>query len=229
MALAGRGKYADATGEVAPLRESRYSAALRSTALSLEASILRQQGCHERALQFDTRALAFLSERAPRQKEDPEFVLARCDALTGVAADNIGLGSLADTRRALDQAETLLDEAESAPFGWRARLRWRWVSAEAAMAEGSPDDALRAAAAGQKLADSCPSRRHACKSRLILAAAHACAASTATARTLAEDVFAKTEDAGLLPLAWAAAMLLHATSPDEGWDGKATALRGQWA
>lgn len=197
-------------------------------ALSLEASTLRQQGEHARALRLDTRALELLDQT--RDGKPPERALARCDALTGLAADHIGLGGFDPAASMLAQTKIFLAAATPAPFGWRARVRWVWVNAEAAIATGDQD-----AAAAYGLVETrsfteaaVPSLRHRVKTSLIQSAAHYCTGNHAQARLRARHVFEGARSSGLVPLAWAAAMLLHAVDPGEAWDERASALRSRW-
>ena len=227
MALAGQGHYSEAAELARTLREPRHPVPLRAMALSLEASTLRQQGDHARALRLDTRALELLDET---RGQAPELALARCDALTGLAADHLGLGGFDRTGPLLAQTKDFLAAATSAPFGWRARVRWVWVNAETAIATGD-----RGAAVAFGLLETqsftttaVPGLRHRVKSHLIQSAAQFCTDNLGQARLCALDVFTDAQAAGLVPLAWAAAMLLHAVEPGEGWDGRAAALRARW-
>ncbi|WP_148223416.1 hypothetical protein [Segniliparus rotundus] len=226
VALAGRGSYTEAAENSKPLRKRNHPVELRSTALSLDASMLRQQGEHARALELDTHALALLPQQS--RSESPELALARCDAATGIAADHLGLGSFHTAQTALADVAALVDQAARAAFGWRAQMRWHWVTAETAMATGDFDGALRSAQENHGLARLCPSLRHRVKSQLVLAAAHFLAQGGGAAQVRANAVFHDAQTSGLTPLAWAAAMLLHAIEPEKGWEAIAAALRGQW-
>ncbi|MGL6235252.1 MAG: tetratricopeptide repeat protein [Segniliparus sp.] len=228
VALAGQGRYSEAAELVRTLREPRHPVALRSTALSLEGSILRQQGDHANALRLDARALSLVDEE--RDEQSPELALARCDALTGLAADHLGLGEFDRAEPPLARAKGFLAAAEPAPFGWRARVRWTWVNTETAIATGNRGRAVGFGLVETRsfIGKTVPSLRHRVKSHLILAATHFCLDDLSQSQICAREVLGEATDAGLLPLAWAAAMLLHAALPDEGWDERAAALRGQW-
>jgi tetratricopeptide (TPR) repeat protein len=226
VALTGQGRYNEAAENSKPLRGPNHPVELQSAALSLDASMLRQQGDHARALELDTRSLALLPPQSG--SESPELALARCDAVTGIAADHLGLGSCETAQAALADVAALVDQAAAAGFGWRARIRWHWVTAETAMAIGDFDGALIAARNNHDLARPCPSLRHRVKSQLVLAAAQFLAQGAGSAQACANTVFHEAKIGGLAPLAWAAAMLLHAIEPEKGWAASAAALRGQW-
>ena len=76
VAAGGQGRYATAFAELAELRRTA-GAPLVSLSHSTQASLLRQLGWHDRARDWDGRALA-------RAGTDPQ---ARADALVGLAAD----------------------------------------------------------------------------------------------------------------------------------------------
>ncbi|MDG3008931.1 hypothetical protein G4X40_02075 [Rhodococcus sp. D2-41] len=235
----GRGEYARARADLDELARDPRAGLWRSFAASTRASLLRQLGGHRAAAPLDGRALALTATGMP---EDPSSVTAaRCDALTGLAADALGCGRFDLARRLLDRVAAELDgvdlevvETESAepersepgtvdpgeagdPL-WRPRLRLHWVSAETAMASGRPGPALEHAERGVDRAARCPSTRHRIKSDLILAAALCAAGRGEESAELAERVADDCARTGLVPLRWAAAMLLTAVRPTGGFD-----------
>ena len=149
--LGARGRYFDAWRILDRLEHE--PAPLPSLAASMRASHLRQIGEIEAALRHDERALACASEEQ-----------SSADARIGLAADAVAAGRPSDAHAPLAQA------ASDAFPNWRTSTRWHWVSAELALAEGRPEDAIdhaqRALSACEGLSD-----RHAAKSRVIAEAA----------------------------------------------------------
>ncbi|KAA0022737.1 hypothetical protein [Antrihabitans cavernicola] len=218
VALGGRGYYARARAE---LRRTRLfpdaTPTIASLTFSTEGSLLRQLGGHRPAAGYDGAALGCLDGGKP------ESVLARCDAMTGLAADALGQGRLAVSGRLLERcAAELCDSSLLRTRSWRQRLRFQWVSAELAMASGAPDRALQYAQTGALLAGECPSTRHAIKSDLLVAAARCVSGDLDAAREMGADVLKRCEERGLVPLQWAAAMLLDGIAP--GTDAGTVAL-----
>ncbi len=196
VALGGQGRYAAARTELAALRRELPGGPPASLAHSTEGSLLRQLGWHRLARGWDGRALLLAGD-------DPA---ARTDALVGLAADALGVGRFAAAARLLDRARS--EQAPGAPVD-RHAVRIEWVSAELAMAQGRPDAALQHARCGVALAADGPaSVRHRVKSDVVLAAALCCAGRIPEATTLADDLLARTERHGLVPLRWAVASLL---------------------
>lgn len=211
VVLGGQGRYAAARAELATLRRGRPGAVLLSLAASTEASLLRQLGWHRIASGHDGRALAVLGD--DRSEAAAE---ARCDALTGLAADALGCGRLALGFRLLDRCADLIDAPDSADERsrlWRQRIRLHWVTAEMSLAAGDPEAGRRHAGAAVLFADASPSVRHQVKSELLLAAAISAGADPAAAADPARRVLARCEEHGLVPLQWAAAMLLGGVAP----------------
>ncbi|MDQ2723006.1 MAG: hypothetical protein M3Y19_06855 [Actinomycetota bacterium] len=197
VTLGGQGRYAAAQTELdLILRESKGGPWV-SLAASTRGSHLRQLGRHAAAQPWDARALVAAST--------PQ---ARVDALLGLAADALGTGQAPVAQRLLSRCAPSLDTA-----GWRGRLRWHWVSAETALCTGEGGLALQHARQGNVLAQHCPSRRHQVKSRLILAAAQG-----RDGGQLARELVEQSAALGLLPLQWAAAMLLNALEPGQEAD-----------
>ncbi|ATQ28568.1 hypothetical protein D092_20140 [Rhodococcus ruber Chol-4] len=210
VALGGQGRYAAARAELTRLRRATGpDGALASLAASTEASLLRQLGRHREAAVLDGRAAAALAD-APRYSS--WTVEARCDALTGLAADALGCGRIRPAVRLLDRCAAALDAAEGvhgAVFR-RQRVRLHWVCAETALASGDFATARRRSAAAAAEAERSGSVRHLVKSDLLRAASWTGESDLTPARDLCLDVLDRSTALGLVPLRWAAAML---------WDG----------
>ncbi|RMI31805.1 hypothetical protein [Nocardia stercoris] len=202
VVLGGQGHYAAARAELAELRRApAVGPSLRSLATSTEASLWRQLGWHGRAAVLDGPAAAL----AVVTPDSLAAAQARCDALTGLAADGLGTGRPNLSARLLQRCRRLID---TQPVGARVLLRWHWVTAETALAGGLPGvDPRTHAEAALALADASSSVRHRIKSTLLVAAAAAAAGDLARSRTLAEEVASGCAEHGLVPLRWAAAML----------------------
>jgi len=202
VTLGGQGRYAAAQTELnLILREPRGGPRV-SLAASTRGPHLRQLGRHAAAQPWDARALVAVS--------NPQ---AWVDALLGLAADALGSGQASVAQRLLARCEPHLKAA-----GWRGRLRWHWVSAETALCTGTRGRALEHAREGDVLAQRCPSRRHQVKSRLVLAAAQG-----SDGGQLASELVGESAALGLLPLQWAAAMLLNALEPGPEAEGRVQA------
>ncbi|MEO9221024.1 MAG: hypothetical protein ABI251_04445, partial [Mycobacteriaceae bacterium] len=199
VALGGQGRYAAAEVELATvLRDACGSpgtalTSLTSLAASTLGSHLRQAGQHAAARPWDARAL--LAATSPP---------ARTDALVGLAADALGTGQTEVAHRLLARAQPGLAAA-----GWRGTMRWHWVAAETALCEEVRYEARAHAEQGVRWAVQCASVRHQVKSRLLLAAA----LGGEDGAKLAEDLLDQAHEHSLLPLQWAAAMLLTALKP----------------
>ena len=193
VAAGGQGHYASAHADLETLLRSAPGAPLISLAHSTRGSFWRQLGWHVRARRCDGTAWA-LSGGAGE---------AGADALIGLAADALGVGRFAASRRALDRAAELVADS---PVG-RLPIRLAWVSAELAMARGDRS-AVDHAARAVELAAAVPSARHRVKSRLVLAAAHCAAGDLTAARGDGNAALAQATEHALVPLQWAAASLL---------------------
>ncbi|MFD4183459.1 hypothetical protein [Rhodococcus sp. NPDC058514] len=218
VALGGQGRYAAARTELSRIGSRRFargegrpaSRDIASLALSTEASLLRQLGWHRLAAGFDGRALAILGGQAGRDELPTAIAAARCDALTGLAADALGCGRLALGTALLERCAPLVGND---PGLWRQRIRLNWVSAEIALASGNAELARRHASTAVELALAADSVRHRVKSDLLLAAAHSAGPNPSSAVDLGEQVLDRCAEHGLLPLRWAAAMLVNGVRP----------------
>lgn len=195
VAAGGQGRYASAYADLAAVLRAAPSGRLTSRALSTRASFLRQLGWHDLARGWDGRALVLAGD-------DPE---SAGDALTGLAADALGVGRLAASATLLARAEPFVAGAPQ-----RLTVRRAWVAAELAMAGGEGDVAVRHAEVAVELAATTVdgAARHRAKSQVVLAAALCSAGSPDRARAVAEGALELTGELGLIPLRWALACLL---------------------
>jgi hypothetical protein len=195
IAAAGQGRYGSAYADLAALTRATPSGRLASLAHSARASFLRQLGWHGLARGWDGRAWALAGD-------DPE---AAGDALTGLAADALGVGRLAAAATLLARAEPFVARAPH-----RLAVRRAWVAAELAMVGGEGDVAVRHAEAAAALAATTldGAARHRAKSQVVLAAALCSAGALERARDVADAALELTGCLGLVPLRWALACLL---------------------
>jgi hypothetical protein len=195
IAAAGQGRYGSAYADLAALTRATPSGRLASLAHSARASFLRQLGWHALARGHDGRAWALAGD-------DPE---AAGDALTGLAADALGVGRLAAAATLLARAEPFVAQAPH-----RVAVRRAWVAAELAMVGGEGDVAVRHAEAAAELAATTldGGARHRAKSQVVLAAALCSAGAFERARDVADAALEHTDRSGLVPLRWALACLL---------------------
>jgi hypothetical protein len=193
VAAAAQGRYASARSDLATLLRVAPSGVPASLAHSAQASFLRQLGWHVLARGWDGRALALADGDAE----------AAGDALTGLAADALGIGRLAAAATFLTRADSMV---AAAPH--RLAVRRAWVAAELAMAGGDGATAVRHAEAAVELAVATESARHRAKSQVVLAAALCSAGAVDRARTVGEGALELTGRSGLVPLRWAVASLL---------------------
>lgn len=237
VALGGTGRYAAAGAGLDELDRRGTDDVLRSLALSTKASHLRQAGRHDLAVGADARALMLAEScAAPIDAAgDVVRIAARCDALTGLAADDLGRGMFGAADRLLDRVQGTLAvrNASSAADDWiwagRPELRLHWVRAELAMFTGDPERAIRHARTASEISQSSPSVRHRIKTDLIGAAAAATTGNVEAATAGALRVTDQAARFGQLPLQWAAAKLLDGIGAGEQWSGRAEELRHELA
>ncbi|WP_031938668.1 hypothetical protein [Prescottella defluvii] len=214
VALGGQGRYAQARAELGRLRRmSVTEPAIASLAASTQASLLRQLGRHALASGYDGSALALVGMAGGRDRRLHE---ARCDALTGLAADALGCGRLALGRRLLARCDEYLSAVAEPDVLWRQHIRLDWVSAEISLAAGDFGAATGHAQAAVDRSADCPSVRHRIKSALLFAASATGRPEPDLALETAQGVLVAAGAHGLLPLRWAAAMLVDGVSPDPG-------------
>jgi hypothetical protein len=195
VAAGGQGRYGSAYADLAALQGAVPSERLSSLAHSARASFLRQLGWHGRARGSDGRAWALAGD-------DPE---AAGDALTGLAADALGIGRLATAATLLRRADPFVAQAPP-----RLAVRQAWVAAELAIFGGEGAVAVRNAEVAVELAATTfgGSARHRAKSQVVLAAALCSSGALDRARTVADAALELTGELGLVPLRWAVACLL---------------------
>jgi hypothetical protein len=217
VGLGGQGYYASAAAELRRIEIESVDDVLLSLAASTRAAHLRQSGEHGLAVHHDARALTVLGRQmADGIGGDGRRVVACCDALTGLAADNLGRGMFGAAARLLDRVSALLDDRSrpgpGSEWTWQSRpeLRLRWVRAELAIYSGDPVGAQAHSASAVSMAQHCPSVRHRVKTDLIAAAAAACAGDVSAAVDGGLRVDAEAAATGQLPLRWAATTLLEA-------------------
>ncbi|MEE2057394.1 hypothetical protein [Rhodococcus artemisiae] len=215
VALGGQGRYSAARAELALVTRSGSRGVWASLAESTRASLLRQLGWHRAAAVHDGRALAAVAGMDAGARGSDRVAEARCDALTGLAADALGRGRLAQARRLLECCSETLAGSRPGCHGLqgkdgllRQRIRLSWVTAETALASGDFETARVFAARGAADSDTFGSVRHQVKSDLLRAAALTDAADLTPALELAVDVCDRAAVHGLIPLRWAASMLL---------------------
>ena len=191
----GQGRYGSAFADLATLVGAGRPDRLSSLAHSAYASFLRQLGWHSLARGWDGRAWALAGD-------DPE---AAGDALTGLAADALGVGRLAAAAALLRRADPFVAQAPP-----RLAIRKAWVAAELAMFGGHGGVAVRNAEMAVELAATTldGSARHWAKSQVVLAAALCSSSALERARDVADGALELTGRLGLLPLRWAVACLL---------------------
>ena len=195
VGAAGQGRYGTAYADLAALRGAAPSDRLSSLAHSARASFLRQLGWHSLARGWDGRAWALADG-------DPE---AAGDALTGLAADALGVGRLVAAAALLQRAAPFVAQAPP-----RLAIRKAWVAAELAMFAGDGGVAVRNAEVAVELAATTldGSARHRAKSQVVLAAALCSSGALDRARDVAGGALELTGQLGLVPLRWAVACLL---------------------
>jgi hypothetical protein len=232
VALGGTGRYAAAATELGRLDVSGVDDTLRSLALSTRAAHRRQAGRHHLAVADDAKAL-FFAAGPIRADSTPEVggrrTAALCDALTGLAADNLGRGMFGASGRLLDRVERTLDGRGRHPgddwiWAGRVELRLRWVRAELAMFTGDAAGADRHARDAVAMSAGCPSIRHVIKTDLIAAAAVATDGDVGQAMERASRVSDQAREHGQLPLEWAAAKLLAGIGAGAQWSTQAEHL-----
>lgn len=206
VALGGQGRYSAALAELDALEVDRTpSVAQKSLMASTRGSWTRQMGWHAVAARHDGAAIAMAG--LVDDTDSAEMCEARCDALTGLAADRLGVGRFGASDALLSRCEIVLRRQPVAEQLWRQQLRLHWVRAELAMYSGDGRSALRHALVARERAADTDSLRHRAKTDLIVAAAYSAIGDSTRARKLAHNVLDICSEHGLVPLQWAAAML----------------------
>lgn len=215
VALGGQGRYSAASAELDGVeRCPELPRALRSLTASTRASWSRQMGRHVAASRYDGAAIALVGVGS--RAADPRVTEARCDALTGLAADALGVGRFGAAEVFLSRCASELNEADCLDGLWRQRLRLVWVRSELAMVSGDGSAAVRHALDARELAAETVSLRHRTKTELIVAAAFSSSGDVERGRTTVSAVLSACSGYGLVPLRWAAAMLSNGLGEMDG-------------
>ena len=203
VVLGAQGRYAAAAALLDPLRR-QGDPVLASLAGATLGSHRRQLGGHRQARALDGEA--FAKAAGLTSEPDPDGLDAqgaRADALLGLAADNLALGRLKAARR-------LAARAEAEDAGWRARVRGGWVGAEIELVAGQGAAAVPHARRAFETALARGARRHATKSRIVLAVALR-AAEAPDHRDISDglvgNAMATAEECEMLSLLWPAALV----------------------
>jgi len=203
VALGGQGRYAAAAAVLGRLlADPTVPAAVAAHAAVTRAAHRRQQGGHAAARPDDALGLR-LASAAPAAEPDRDGTdagAARIDALVGLAADAVGLGSPSAAARLLAAAQVAAHGHPS----WRPAVRLGWVRAELALLGGRAAEAVAPAAAAVDGARAAGSVRHVLKSRIVLVVASGAAGELEPADAVDEldAITAECGELGLLPLRW---------------------------
>lgn len=159
VALGAVGRYGEALEvlERIPPATPEYS-----MARSLRASLLRQLGCHDLALVADREAMSNAATPG-----------AAIEAMTGLAADAVGLQDAVTAGNTLNQAQSLLTRvaADNPQSWWRHSVRVEWVACEISLMSSNPGPAQARAESALALAENANAPRHVAKSLLFVAVA----------------------------------------------------------
>ncbi len=174
-----------------------------SMARSLRGSLLRQIGCHDLALIADREAMS--SAATPG---------AAIEAMTGLAADAVGLEDVPAATGALAQARGLLDrvaaDPRSAALWWRHQVRMAWVECEVALLESRYPDAVAHATLALDAAEAATAPRHVAKSLLFVAVAEIQVGRPDSAIPRLRRSLMLSTSMGFLAVAWPAHAVLAA-------------------
>lgn len=198
VALGAAGRYGQALEVVDRIGEQDPEF---SMARSLRASLLRQLGAHDVALVADQQALA--SAKTPG---------AAIEAMTGLAADAVGLQDAATASSNLAKATSLLDRvgAASPDIWWRHRVRSQWVACEVALLQSQSRAALTDAQAALQLAEAANAPRHVAKSLLFVAVSQIETGDREGAKPHLRRCLTLSTPMGYLAVAWPAHAVLGA-------------------
>ncbi len=207
VALGACGRYGEALEIVdsIPADAPEYS-----MARSLRGSLLRQIGCHDLAQSADREAMT--SAATPG---------AAIEAMTGLAADAVGLEDVSAAERSLTQARGLLDRVTADPrtgaLWWRHQVRLAWVECEVALLESRYLDALAHATLALDAAEGATAPRHVAKSLLFVAVCEIQTGRPESAVPRLRRSLMLSTSMGFLAVAWPAhavlAALLKGTDP----------------
>jgi tetratricopeptide (TPR) repeat protein len=199
VALGACGRYGEALGVVDQIVPGTPE---YSMARSLRASLLRQIGAHDLALRADREAMA--SAATPG---------AAIEAMTGLAADAVGLQDALTAATMLSQSTSLLDRvtaAEDAPTWWRHQVRMAWVQCEVALLTLDREQAVGRSARALDIAENAAAPRHVAKSLLFLAVSQIEAGDQEHALPNLRRSIVLSASMGFLAVAWPAHAVLAA-------------------
>lgn len=204
VALGACGRYGQALDLIDTIRAGTPE---YSMARSLRASLLRQLGCHDLALLADREAMA--SAATPG---------AAIEAMTGLAADAVGLQDGLTSSTTLAQARSLLGrvaaDPRTSPTWWRHHVRVAWVECEVALLQSRYEDAAAHAARALEEAEAANAPRHVAKSLLFLAVAEIEAGRRADAVPKLRRSLLLSSSMGFLAVAWPAHAVIAALLKD---------------
>jgi tetratricopeptide (TPR) repeat protein len=206
VALGACGRYGEAFDHVQAISPGTPEF---SMACSLKASLLRQLGCHDLAVVADRQAMA--SAATPG---------SAIEALTGLAADSVGMEDAATAANTLAQARSLLQrvaaDPAALPIWWRHRVRLTWVECEVALLQSDYDVAVARASEALEAAEAANAPRHVAKSLLFLAVSQVEAGQRESAVANLQRSLTLSTSMGFLVVAWPGyAVLAALVQPDD--------------
>lgn len=208
VALGACGRYGDALDVVDTIPRGTPEF---SMARSLRASLLRQLGCHDVALIADREAMAGAATPG-----------AAIEAMTGLAADAVGLQDALTSTSTLAQARSLLDRVAadpvSGPTWWRHQVRMAWVECEVALLQSRYEDAVTHATMALDAAEAATAPRHVAKSLLFVAVADIESGRRDVAVPRLRRSLMLSTSMGFLAVAWPAHAVLAALLRDSDAD-----------
>lgn len=219
VTLGACGRY----GEALALLDSFDTGATEySMAMSLKASLLRQLGCHDLARQADSKAMSKASTAG-----------SAMEAMTGLAADAVGLNvpdeAVASIERAGELLEQMLNTGGTEAAWWRHHIRVEWVRCEIALMQSRFDEAAAHAGRALELAETANAPRHVAKSLLFLAVAQIEQGRQQEAQAQLNRAIVLSASMGYLAGAWPAhavlAELIRDTDPERSRQHFAEAAR----
>jgi hypothetical protein len=169
------------------------------------AEVHRQLADHDAATVWDQRGLDLAEGEATAWP------------LLGLAADAIGAGDAAEARRRLEAAVALVGAGD-----WRLRGRAAWATAELALLEERPADAVEAAVEAVHRAESAAAPQQVAKGLLFQGVALAQAGDPGAIEVLLRAA-SLSEGLGALPVAWPARAVLGTLQEQAGLAEEAAA------
>ncbi len=200
VALGACGRYGEAFEHVEAIPQGTPE---YSMARSLKASLLRQLGCHQLAVVADRQAMAAAATPG-----------SAIEALTGLAADSVGMEDAATAANTLAQARSLLErvggDPAQMPIWWRHRVRLTWVECEIALLNSDYLAAVTKASEALEHSEAANAPRHVAKSLLFLAVAQVEAGEKTKAIANLQRSLMLSTSMGFLAVAWPAHAVLAA-------------------